>query len=431
VSDETFVDFDNNLNSAVTTLRRALGDSARSPSVIETIPKVGYRLIGRPTPAASSTSSASRRRRWSRSYEGAAILAIAAAGTAWSLRRLPVTDDAHGGAPAPSRSANREAQTQFERGMYLRGQFLATHRGPERLSSAVEAFDLAAALDPSFAAATAERADTLVEMSFAGAVGIRDGLTRAREAARDALARDGTQGVAQRAMGLASLVLDWDLEGSRLWLDRAQRTLGPDARTSLALATWFGAAGAGRDATAAAERAVELDPAALYVRADLALFYLAAGRNRDAADSARQVLSVAPDFAPVLAYAMLAHERLEQWNDAARAARALIRLSGAPAVDQARLARFEGRDAVAAFRRWDLSRTESLAAGKADDYALALALRNASLGRHDAALTWLERALAARNELLVFVRLFPELDSLRSDPRFEHVAAVVTGGGSA
>ena len=43
--DGTVVDFDNNLNSAVTSLRSAFRDSARRPRVIETIPRVGYRLV--------------------------------------------------------------------------------------------------------------------------------------------------------------------------------------------------------------------------------------------------------------------------------------------------------------------------------------------------------------------------------------------------
>ena len=44
-SSDTFVDFEVALNSAVSRLRDALGDSAGSPSVIETIPKRGYRFI--------------------------------------------------------------------------------------------------------------------------------------------------------------------------------------------------------------------------------------------------------------------------------------------------------------------------------------------------------------------------------------------------
>ena len=42
---DTFVDFEVALNSAVSRLRGALGDSANSPNVIETVPKRGYRFV--------------------------------------------------------------------------------------------------------------------------------------------------------------------------------------------------------------------------------------------------------------------------------------------------------------------------------------------------------------------------------------------------
>jgi DNA-binding winged helix-turn-helix (wHTH) protein len=42
---DMFVDLEVALNSAVSRLRDALGDSADSPSFIETIPKRGYRFV--------------------------------------------------------------------------------------------------------------------------------------------------------------------------------------------------------------------------------------------------------------------------------------------------------------------------------------------------------------------------------------------------
>jgi TolB-like protein/Flp pilus assembly protein TadD len=44
--DNVFVDFDNNLNTAIGRLREALNDSAEHPRFIETLPKHGYRFIG-------------------------------------------------------------------------------------------------------------------------------------------------------------------------------------------------------------------------------------------------------------------------------------------------------------------------------------------------------------------------------------------------
>jgi TolB-like protein/DNA-binding winged helix-turn-helix (wHTH) protein/Tfp pilus assembly protein PilF len=52
--DDTFVDFDNNLNAAVNRLRQTLGDSAEKPQYIETLPRLGYRFIGAVTRGASS-----------------------------------------------------------------------------------------------------------------------------------------------------------------------------------------------------------------------------------------------------------------------------------------------------------------------------------------------------------------------------------------
>ena len=43
--EDTFVDFDNSLNTAINKLREALGDSADNPHFIETLPRRGYRFL--------------------------------------------------------------------------------------------------------------------------------------------------------------------------------------------------------------------------------------------------------------------------------------------------------------------------------------------------------------------------------------------------
>ncbi len=46
----TFVDFEHSLNAAVKRLRAALGDDAREPRYIETLPRRGYRWIAATIP---------------------------------------------------------------------------------------------------------------------------------------------------------------------------------------------------------------------------------------------------------------------------------------------------------------------------------------------------------------------------------------------
>ena len=43
----TFVDFDHGINNAIKRLREALGDIAETPRYIETLPRRGYRFIGK------------------------------------------------------------------------------------------------------------------------------------------------------------------------------------------------------------------------------------------------------------------------------------------------------------------------------------------------------------------------------------------------
>ncbi len=47
---DTYVDFDANLNTALSTLRHTLGDSSDNPVFIETVPRQGYRFIAPVTP---------------------------------------------------------------------------------------------------------------------------------------------------------------------------------------------------------------------------------------------------------------------------------------------------------------------------------------------------------------------------------------------
>src|SRR5207244_6942106 len=44
---DTFVDFDHGINSAIKRLREALDDTAETPCYVETLPRRGYRFIGK------------------------------------------------------------------------------------------------------------------------------------------------------------------------------------------------------------------------------------------------------------------------------------------------------------------------------------------------------------------------------------------------
>jgi DNA-binding winged helix-turn-helix (wHTH) protein/tetratricopeptide (TPR) repeat protein len=92
---DTFVDFDNSLNTAINKLRDALGDSADNPRFIETLPRHGYRFIapvrGHDQSSAScAETSPTRSRRIAVSLSVVLAATVIASGLYWRLRQSPL-----------------------------------------------------------------------------------------------------------------------------------------------------------------------------------------------------------------------------------------------------------------------------------------------------------------------------------------------------
>ena len=95
--EDTFVDFDHALNTAITKIRIALGDDADNPRFVETLPRRGYRFIGpvdKPSSQAPSPSLPKGRferltAKWSWVGAGAAALVLLSTIAIWRLSRKP------------------------------------------------------------------------------------------------------------------------------------------------------------------------------------------------------------------------------------------------------------------------------------------------------------------------------------------------------
>jgi Tol biopolymer transport system component/DNA-binding winged helix-turn-helix (wHTH) protein len=92
---DTFVDFDHALNTAITKIRTALGDSAENPRFVETMPRRGYRFIGpiaepsSPGPLPSTPKGRFERltEGWRLQWVGAAFLVLLSGIGIWRVSR--------------------------------------------------------------------------------------------------------------------------------------------------------------------------------------------------------------------------------------------------------------------------------------------------------------------------------------------------------
>ena len=108
---DTFVEFDKNLNNAVSRLREALGDVADNPRFVETVPRRGYRFIAqveRPAAAVASLSpvidpssvvaptTTTTRAAWKGVAAAALVMAIVALGGWFAFRPRPTSSAERG-----------------------------------------------------------------------------------------------------------------------------------------------------------------------------------------------------------------------------------------------------------------------------------------------------------------------------------------------
>src|SRR6202162_1015530 len=93
---DTFVDFDNSLNTSINKLREALGDSAENPRFIETVPRRGYRFIATVTRDNEKTQATTHAGGWKISvFAAAMVVAVVTVGFLWRAqhaRRLTAKD---------------------------------------------------------------------------------------------------------------------------------------------------------------------------------------------------------------------------------------------------------------------------------------------------------------------------------------------------
>jgi DNA-binding winged helix-turn-helix (wHTH) protein/TolB-like protein/Tfp pilus assembly protein PilF len=301
--------------------------------------------------------------------------------------------------------------------LYLKGRFFWNKRTVDGLKKGVGYFEEAVEKDPSYALAYVGLADSYSLLSEYDGLPPQQAYPEARKAATRALELDEELAEAHAALASIKAAYDWDWPGAEREYRRAIE-LNPNYETAH---QWYAEylSGMGRHGEAVAEirRAKEINPASLIINSVEAwvLYY---GRDYDQAIAQGQkVVEMDPNFAEVHEYLKRCYDQKGMYREAIAARQTRRRLAGYDATETRALR--EAAAATSAAVYWQKRLEQDVEDMKREpSTAFEMAEMLAQLGRKDEAFVWLERAREERSFWMMYLKVAPNLDPLRSDPRF-------------
>ena len=391
---------------------RALGARLDVSAVLEgTVRRSGARL----RVTVQLTGVADGRTLWSERYDRALADAFEIqddiARTIVSTLRSTLLRDL--GDAAPVRYTSNPAAYH----LYLKGRYWWNRRTQAALSEGIKYFEQAIAQDPGFALAYTGLSDSYaLHLDYRGAP-VREGMERAKAMALKALELDESLAEAHTSLGWVTFVYDWDWPAAGAQFRRAIE-LNPRYSVARQWYSWFLLAmGRTDEALAEGRMALELDPASVSIRRGMGWLEYYARRPALALEHLRKAVEMNPTAEENHRLLGLAYLSMGLLDPAEAAFREAIANSDSPALSTAGLGR------VAA-RRGDVARAhevlQQLHGWTRDRYVnpAAFAMVHIELKELDPAFEWLERAYQDRRGWLAYLKVEPDFDPLRADPRF-------------
>jgi TolB-like protein/Tfp pilus assembly protein PilF len=308
---------------------------------------------------------------------------------------------------------NAEAYTA-----YLKGRYNWNKRTPEGLENAIRFFRRATRLDSSFALAYAGIADCLSIMGDYGYKPERTVFPRARESALRALELDDSVAEAHASLGLTMYDYYWDWSKSEVEFRKALELKPNYASAHQWYSILLAALGRMDSAIEEIEKALELDPLSVALRASSAGVYILGRRYQEALNQCRTATNLNPDFGQVYNYMGMAHLQMTRFDEAIREIKLAMTKPGAGMAEEAYLgfAYASAKKNMEAYGVIDKMREES-----ANGYVppIALAAIYSGLGSKDEAFDWLNKAYNEHSSDIISLKMNPIFDRLHDDPRFD------------
>jgi len=324
---------------------------------------------------------------------------------------------ASGADGAPAQLVRHTTKDKDAYDLYLRGRYFWNRRTQEGFTKGSSYFNQAIARDSTFAAARAGLADSYCILANFGIRPAREVCPQTADAARRAIALDSTLAEAHASLGFVNLFYYWDFDTAERELKKAIMLDSTYSNAYLWLNHLAWARGDTSSSLAYMQRAVEVEPLSLILRARLGTALWRAGRLKAAEEQLRHTLDLDSTF--VDARGTLTRVELDEGRlDAAVADAERVGRRFDLAYVYARAGRRE--DALKAVRE-----LEAMSRRGEWVYPIHMAYIYGALGNADVAFAWLDRSYAARDPDLIFIATEPFLAPIRGDPRLVALARQV------
>jgi serine/threonine protein kinase/tetratricopeptide (TPR) repeat protein len=317
-----------------------------------------------------------------------------------------------------TRIAKRQTDNPEAYQLYLKGRFYAAKFITAEMNKGFDYFNQAIALDPNYALAYAGLA-YYYNLTDDWLMAPSDAMPKAREAARKAIELDDNLAEAHVELGSVYAFYDFDWAAAEHEFRRAL-DLSPNYAPSPEYFAWYlMTVGRKDESLSQIRRAEQLDPLSSEILSVSGLFLYFSRRYDEALTELKKCIDVDPNSWTGYLFLSQVYQQQGRFPEAMEALQHASRIVGdsnaIPTAELAHAYAASGRKAEA--RRILDELSDRSKRGVVSKYALGTAY--AALGDKNEALSRLEQAYSERSATLDFVNVDPELDSLRSEPRFQ------------
>jgi tetratricopeptide (TPR) repeat protein len=284
------------------------------------------------------------------------------------------------------------------------------------METAMGHFRKAIEIDPTHAAAHAGMADAYMILgSWLKTLPVDTAFPRGKAAAKKALELDQTLVEAHASLGYAATFYDWDWRVAEHEC-RLAIEANPNYSTAHMYYCWYlGAQARLEEALAEIQLAHRLDPLSAWVGANVAGPHYLAGRYDEAIEACRRALELEPDFPEANWLLGAGFAAKEMYVEAVEAFRATLPHGKEYLGWLGYALALSGDTTQANVILEELIELRRHGQASADD----IARLNIGLGQLDRAFEWLDKALDERALFVVYLKVDPSYEPLRSDERYQ------------